>query len=113
MITTPAFNGFVELTTTDPANTLRRIGTEQTERISRVIVPQADADNWEEAAPTPFTTAAYEAEVERLIRTRYSVSAELAILRQRDTKPDEFETYNTFAESCKAEARAALASKTD
>lgn len=113
MTTTPTFNGFVELTATDAANTLRRIGTEQTERISRVIVPQADVDNWEEAPLNPYTTADYEAEVERLIRTRYSVSAELAILRQRDTKPDEFAAYNTFAETCKAEARAALASKTD
>lgn len=30
---------------------------------------------------------------------------ELAILRQRDTKAEEFEAYNAYAESCKEEAR--------
>lgn len=43
--------------------------------------------------------------VERRIRRRYSVSDELAILRQRDVKPEEFAKYNTFCEQCKAEAR--------
>ena len=41
-------------------------------------------------------------EIERLIRCRYSLSAELAILRQRDAKPEEFEAYNAYAEECKA-----------
>ena len=43
--------------------------------------------------------------VERKIRTKYSVSAELAILRQRNSKPEEFATYNSFCELCKAEAK--------
>lgn len=38
------------------------------------------------------------------IRERYSVSDELAILRQREEKPEEFAEYNAFAEACKAEA---------
>ena len=46
--------------------------------------------------------------VESKIRTKYSVSAELAILRQRDTKPEEFAEYNAFCELCKAEAKNAL-----
>lgn len=46
--------------------------------------------------------------VDRLIRRKYSVSAELAILRQKDTKPEEFAEYNAYAESCKAEAKAEL-----
>ena len=46
--------------------------------------------------------------VDRLIRRKYSVSAELAILRQRDTKPEEFAEYNAYAEECKAKARAEL-----
>lgn len=50
----------------------------------------------------------YVKEVERLIRMRYSVSAEIAILRQRDTKPDEFEEYNAYVEQCKASAKAEL-----
>lgn len=47
----------------------------------------------------------YEEQVVAKIRERYSVDDELAILRQRDTKPEEFEAYNAYAESCKGEAR--------
>ena len=43
--------------------------------------------------------------VSDMIRERYSVNTELAILRQRDTKPEEFATYNEYAEECKAKAR--------
>lgn len=46
--------------------------------------------------------------VESKIRTRYNVSAELAILRQRDTKPEEFAEYNAFCEQCKAQAKTEL-----
>lgn len=43
--------------------------------------------------------------VSRLIRERYSIDDEMAILRQRDTKPDEYEAYNAFCEECKAKAK--------
>ena len=46
--------------------------------------------------------------VESKIRKKYSVSAELAILRQRDTKPEEFTEYNNFCEQCKAQAKTEL-----
>lgn len=46
--------------------------------------------------------------VELLIRKRYSVGAELAILRQRDEKPTEFAEYNAYAEQCKTEAKRIL-----
>ncbi len=49
--------------------------------------------------------ADYAAEVERAVRKRYTVSAELAILRQRDVKPGEFEEYNAYVESCKSDVR--------
>lgn len=52
--------------------------------------------------------ALYERLVEKKIRKKYSVNAELAILRQRDTKPAEFAEYNAFVEQCKAEAKAEL-----
>ena len=51
------------------------------------------------------TTIDYPQLVENKIRTKYSVSAELAILRQRDTKPEEFAEYNAFCELCKSEAK--------
>lgn len=49
--------------------------------------------------------ADYAAEVDRAVRKRYTISAELAILRQRDTKPEEFEEYYSFVEACKIKAR--------
>lgn len=52
--------------------------------------------------------AIYGAEIEKRIRKRYSLSAELAILRQRDTKPEEFEAYNQYVENCKAEIKRLL-----
>ena len=42
--------------------------------------------------------------VDMMIRCQYSISDELAILRQRDSKPEEFAAYNEFAEQCKTEA---------
>ena len=46
----------------------------------------------------------YEQRVQQIIRERYSVADELAILRQRDTKPDEFAAYFEYAEQCKTQA---------
>ena len=47
----------------------------------------------------------YEQRVVSGIRERYSVDDELAILRQRDAKPEEFAEYNAFVENIKAEER--------
>lgn len=47
----------------------------------------------------------YESEVNALIREKYTLSQELAILRQRDTKPEEYATYNAYCEACKAQAK--------
>ena len=54
----------------------------------------------EDAIPIP-----YEERVVNRIRAIYSVDDELAILRQRDTKPDEFSEYNRVVEAIKAEER--------
>lgn len=53
-------------------------------------------------------TERYEARVEELIRVKYSISQEFALLRQRDTKSDEFETYWQYAEQCKAQAKSEI-----
>lgn len=39
--------------------------------------------------------------INELIRTKYDLSQELSILRQRDSKQDEFDEYNEYAETCK------------
>lgn len=47
----------------------------------------------------------YEREVEKQIRQKYSVSQELALLRQRYVKIEEFDEYNSYVENCKTNAK--------
>jgi hypothetical protein len=47
----------------------------------------------------------YENAIVDLIRKRYSLNQELAILRQRDSKPTEFSNYNAYVEQCKQEVK--------
>lgn len=58
-----------------------------------------------EAMEKEFPPMPYEQRVVARIRAVYSVDDELAILRQRDTKPDEFAAYNAFVEQIKAEEK--------
>lgn len=52
----------------------------------------------------------YGQQVNKLIRKRYTAADEIAILRQRDEKPDEYAEYCAFAEACKEAARAIMES---
>ena len=47
----------------------------------------------------------YENKIVALIRQKYNVNQELAILRQRDTKPEEFAEYNEYVEQCKKQVK--------
>lgn len=49
-----------------------------------------------------------EALISEKIRKVYSVNDELAILRQREEKPEEFEAYYAFVEECKREVKERL-----
>ncbi len=51
----------------------------------------------------------YESLVESRIRQRYTLSQELAILRQKETKTKEYQAYFDYCEVCKAEAKQLLA----
>lgn len=53
--------------------------------------------------------AEYEDAVNAKIREKYTLSQELAILRQRDAKPEEYEKYNAYCEACKAAAKSKVA----
>lgn len=74
----------------------------------RTYVPPTDEQllkagyEYKEIEPTQPT---YEERVVELIRTKYSVDDELAILRQRDTKVEEFAEYNAYCEECKQQAK--------
>ena len=47
----------------------------------------------------------YENKIVALIRKKYNVNQELAILRQRDAKPQEFAEYNEYVEQCKEQVK--------
>lgn len=52
-----------------------------------------------------------EQEIAAVINARYSTDDQLAILRQRDTKPEEYAAFNAFAEQVKADVTASRAAK--
>ena len=76
----------------------------------QVINPSEEmliADGWNVYAPTPVESykPTYEERVEQLIREKYSINQELAIQRQRETKPGEFEEYFAYCEECKTKSK--------
>ncbi|MDE6243804.1 MAG: hypothetical protein K2M14_07335 [Muribaculaceae bacterium] len=91
------------------------------EPLTRASVAVSDIENWAEIPAHEVIEAnkeakceeAYKARVEELIAERYSLREELAIHRQRDSKPEEFAEYNDFAEACKARARKELEKNSD
>jgi hypothetical protein len=60
-----------------------------------------------EKAPEAYELA-YDSLVVALIRRKYSLNQELAILRQRDTKPLEYQEYFDYVERCKDEIKRTL-----
>ena len=46
--------------------------------------------------------------VEEKIRVKYAVGDELAIVRQRERKPQEFAEYDEYCEKCKRDAKEEL-----
>lgn len=52
----------------------------------------------------PTKEQLYKWRVVELIRERYDSDDETALLRQRDTKVEEFAAYNTYCEDCKTQA---------
>ena len=68
--------------------------------IYRDMTEMEIAELQKETLPIP-----YEERIVNRIRERFSIDDELAILRQRDAKPDEFEAYNAFVENIKAEEK--------
>ena len=53
----------------------------------------------------PIPQPEYKERIVSRIRAVYSIDDEIAILRQRDTKPEEFAEYNTFVEQIKEEEK--------
>ena len=68
--------------------------------IVRDMTPEEEAFFKQEQEPLP-----YKERVVARIRQVYSLDDEIAILRQRDTKPEEFEAYSSFVEKIKKEEK--------
>lgn len=93
----------------DSGKFIHRLGTESYFKRS-TLLPGDTAGKFEEVDEIPEETGTnYNEEVNSMIRQRYSLSEELAILRQRDSKPDEFAAYNEYAEYCKVEVKRRMA----
>lgn len=78
----------------------------------KVYHPSEDkilAEGWEEYTPPqpePVSSEErYKSRIVELIRERYTQDDEIALLRQRDSKADEFAEYDAYVEQCKAQAR--------
>lgn len=111
MTQTEKTNGRVELLAAQGCFLRRKGSTDNCRENVRLTVPAERVPEWEEVSVDTlpaYSEAQYEERVTALIRERYSVSAELAVLRQRDTKPDEFAVYDAYAEECKRRARTEL-----
>jgi hypothetical protein len=62
----------------------------------------------EEEVVSDSPKTSYEDLVVIYIREKYSIDDEIAILRQRDSKPEEFAEYNAYCEECKTQAKNTL-----
>ncbi len=66
-----------------------------------VEITEAEQEEARKSAPV----IPYKDRVINRIRERYSLDDEIAILRQKDTKPFEFQAYNDFVEKIKQEEK--------
>lgn len=74
-----------------------------------LYLPKWDGSKWVESLTAEEIQAlkpavSYDQLVSDLIRARYTIDQEIAINRQRDTKPEEFQEYFDFCEQCKIKA---------
>ena len=87
---------------------VHRIGTDSYFKRATKL-PNDTAEMFEEVDSIPEPPAFdYKEKVVEKIREKYSVDDELAILRQRDTKAEEYQAYFDYVENVKAEVKAML-----
>lgn len=64
----------------------------------------------EQTAPSGMRVSREE-EIASVIKAKYSIDDQIAILRQKDTKPEEYQAFFSFAEEVKAAVTAARAAE--
>lgn len=105
-------NGMIELVAA-PGKWLRLKDSET--YVPRVPVRPGDAALWEEVADRPpYSEDEYKTKVEELIRERYTVSDEFALINNVMTAPteatqEEYARYQQYREECKRRAKETLA----
>lgn len=108
-------NGFVPYQNKE--GTLPEYTDEQIKEIMQQVAQggmlATDENGGVKVVPRPELTAEekqakYESRVDELIREKYTMSQELAILRQQTVKPDEYREYFEYCEECKAKAKSEL-----
>ena len=108
-------NGFVPYQNKE--NTLIEYTDEQIKEIMQQVAQggrlTTGDDGYVKVVPRPELTAEekqaeYESRVDKLIRERYTMSQELAILRQQTVKTDEYREYFKYCEEGKAKAKSEL-----
>ena len=69
----------------------------------RAVAVRLSVEQCEEVDEIPniINDTEYGNQVNELIRAKYSLSEELSLLRQRDSKQEEYQKYNTYCEECK------------
>lgn len=115
-------NGNLVSIDTDAGHILHRKGSGDYTQIRHITVPAGTAGDWEEIAVAdipPYTEDEYDAKVEELIRMRYSVSQEFALINNimanaTTKRQEEYDAYQEYRELCKRQAREMLGNgKTD
>ena len=101
---------YIITTDNTTATRVRRLSDGMVRSAFTIVPPATEADFEEVPADTADAVdpTAYKARLVALIRERYDSDDETALLRQRDTKPEEFAAYNAYVERCKAIAREAV-----
>ena len=56
----------------------------------------------------PYPASLYKAKLVAMIRERYDQDDENGLLRQQNSKPEEFAEYNAYVEQCKAKVKEEL-----
>ena len=69
------------------------------------ILAQGWVEYVPEEEPSEEYQPTYEEKVVELIRERYTIDDEIAILRQKDIKQDEYQEWYDYCEQCKQQAK--------
>lgn len=102
---------------TDTSHILHRIGSDDYTKIRHATVK--DPEDWEEIAVTdipPYTAAEYGAKVTELIRERYSVDDEFALINNvlagaTEQRQAEYAAYQEYRAACKERAKTELSQR--